>query len=137
GEASGALNSLGKGESIRLRGPLGRGFTLLGERILIIGGGGGAAPLALLGEEAANAGIEVTSLIGYRCGSDMIFLERFQRLGETIITTDDGSCGICGRVSAGLDALHLDEYEQIYLCGPELMMWDVISKTREHAKKTQ
>lgn len=137
GEASGALNSLGKGESIGVRGPLGKGFTLLGERILIIGGGVGTAPLAFLGEEAANVGIEVTSLIGYRCGSDMIFLERFQRLGETIITTDDGSCGICGRVAAGLENLNLNAYDQIYLCGPELMMWDVISKTREHAKKIQ
>lgn len=137
GEASEALNSLGKGGSIGLRGPLGRGFTLVGKRILIIGGGVGTAPLAFLGELAFSAGIQVTSLIGYRCGSDMIFLERFQRLGRTITTTDDGSSGICGRVAAGLDDLDLDEYDQIYLCGPELMMWDVISRTQEHAKKTQ
>ena len=137
GEASEALNSLGEGRSIGLRGPLGKGFTLLGERILIIGGGVGTAPLAFLGEQAMNAGMEVTSLIGYRCCSDMIFLKRFQRLGRTIVTTDDGSRGICGRVAAGLEALDLDHYDQIYLCGPELMMWDVISRSREHAKKTQ
>ena len=137
GEASEALNNLGEGRSIGLRGPLGRGFTLVGERILIIGGGVGAAPLAFLGEQAIDAGIRVTSLIGYRCCSDMIFLERFRRLGKTIVTTDDGSSGICGRAAAGLEDLELDEYDQIYLCGPELMMWDVISRTREHAKKTQ
>jgi len=137
GEASEALNRLGEGASIGLRGPLGRGFTIRGERILIIGGGVGTAPLAFLGEQAANAGVEVTSLIGFRCSSDMIFLERFQRLGRTIVTTDDGSSGICGRVAAGLDALDLDGFDQIYLCGPELMMWDVISRTREHASKIQ
>ncbi|HON37045.1 MAG TPA: dihydroorotate dehydrogenase electron transfer subunit [Methanothrix sp.] len=137
GEASEALTSLGKGESIGLRGPLGRGFTILGERILIIGGGVGVAPLAFLGEQAADAGREVTSLLGYRCCSDMIFLERFQRLGRTVVTTDDGSSGICGRVSAGLEALDIDEYDQIYLCGPEMMMWDVISKIREQAEKIQ
>jgi len=109
GEASEALNSLGEGRSIGLRGPLGKGFTLLGERILIIGGGVGTAPLAFLGEQAMNAGMEVTSLIGYRCCSDMIFLKRFQRLGKTIVTTDDGSSGIRGRVA----------------------------RSREHAKKTQ
>jgi len=137
GEASEALNSLGEGRNIGLRGPLGKGFTLLGERILIIGGGVGTAPLAFLGEQAMNAGMEVTSLIGYRCCSDMIFLKRFQRLGKTIVTTDDGSSGIRGRVAAGPEALDLYDYDQIYLCGPELMMWDVISRSREHAKKTQ
>ena len=113
GEASEALNSLGEGRSIGLRGPLGKGFTLLGERILIIGGGVGTAPLAFLGEQAMNAGMEVTSLIGYRCCSDMIFLKRFQRLGKTIVTTDDGSSGIRGRVAAGLEALGLADYDQI------------------------
>lgn len=137
GEASEALNNLDEGESIGMRGPLGKGFTLLGKKILIIGGGVGTAPLVFLGEEARGAGIEVTSLIGFRCCSDMIFQERFQKLGDTIVTTDDGSAGTCGRVATGLEDLDLYEYDQIYLCGPELMMWDVISKTKEHAKKTQ
>ena len=62
---------------------------------------------------------------------------RFEALGDTIITTDDGSLGIHGRVAAGLEELNLFDYDQIYLCGPEMMMWDIISRTREHAGKTQ
>ena len=97
----------------------------------------GAAPLAFLGEQAKGAGIEVASLLGFRCKEDLIFQERFEALGDTIITTDDGSLGIHGRAAAGLEGLNLSDYDQIYLCGPEMMMWDIISRTREHARKTQ
>lgn len=137
GEATDALFRQGAGCSLGLRGPLGSGFVLLGKRVLLIGGGVGAAPLAFLGEQAKGAGIEVASLLGFRSIDDLIFPERFEALGETIITTDDGSLGIEGRASAGLKELDLFDYDQIYLCGPEMMMWDIISKTREHAKKTQ
>jgi len=137
GEATAALFRLGIGSSIGLRGPLGNGFILRGKRILLIGGGVGSAPLAFLGEQAKGAGIEVTSLLGFRSIDDLIFQERFEALGDTIITTDDGSIGICGRVACGLEELNLFDYDQIYLCGPEMMMWDIISRTREHAKKTQ
>ena len=99
GEASAALFSLGAGSSVGLRGPLGSGFILRGKRILLIGGGVGTAPLAFLGEQAKAAGIEVASLLGFRCKEDLIFQDRFEALGDTIITTDDGSLGIHGRVA--------------------------------------
>jgi dihydroorotate dehydrogenase electron transfer subunit len=137
GEATDALFCLGAGSSLGLRGPLGNGFVLRGKRILLIGGGVGVAPLAFLGEQARVAGYEVASLLGFRSIDGLIFRERFEALGDTIITTDDGSVGIHGRASSGLKELNLFDYDQIYLCGPEMMMWDVISRTQEHAKKTQ
>jgi dihydroorotate dehydrogenase electron transfer subunit len=137
GEATRALFSLGAGSSLGLRGPLGNGFVLQGKRILLIGGGVGTAPLAFLGEQARAAGMKVASLIGFRSKEDIIFQERFEALGDAIITTDDGSLGIQGRAFAGLKELNLFDYDQIYLCGPEMMMWDIISRTREHASKIQ
>ncbi len=137
GEATRALIGLQPGDSFGLRGPLGSGFSLIGKNILLIGGGVGVAPLAFLGERAKRAGIEVTSLIGFRSSEDMIFGNRFKSIGNSIITTDDGSLGIPGHVAAGLNELSLDEFSQIYLCGPELMMWDIISRTKEYAGKTQ
>jgi dihydroorotate dehydrogenase electron transfer subunit len=137
GEASAALFTLGAGRTVGLRGPLGNGFVLQGKRILLIGGGVGTAPLAFLGEQAKGAGYEVASLLGFRSRDDLIFQDRFEALGDTIITTDDGSLGIHGRAAAGLKELNLYDYDQIYLCGPEMMMWDIISRTREHAEKTQ
>ncbi|OPY52853.1 MAG: Sulfhydrogenase 2 subunit gamma [Methanosaeta sp. PtaU1.Bin060] len=137
GIATQALFSLGAGSSIGLRGPLGRGFVLRGDRILLIGGGVGTAPLAFLGEQARRSGAEVTSLVGFRSSEEIIFETRFEALGDTIITTDDGSVGIRGRVAEGLKQLDLSEYSQIYLCGPELMMWDIISRARLHSGKIQ
>lgn len=137
GDATNALFRLGAGSSVGLRGPLGNGFVLRGEKILLVGGGVGVAPLAFLGEQARNTGISVTSLIGFRSSEDMIFRSRFQNLGEVVLTTDDGSSGIHGRVAAGLKELDLSEFSQIYLCGPELMMWDIISRAQDHAGKIQ
>jgi dihydroorotate dehydrogenase electron transfer subunit len=137
GEATDALFRLGAGSSLGLRGPLGNGFILRGKRILLIGGGVGTAPLAFLGEQAKGAGMVVDFLLGFRSKDDIIFQERFEGLGDTIITTDDGSLGIHGRASAGLKELNLFDYDQTYLCGPEMMMWDIVSRTREHANKTQ
>lgn len=137
GEATRALASLRPGDSMGLRGPFGNGFVLHGENILLIGGGVGVAPLAFLGEQARSVGINVTSLIGFRSLEDMIFGSRFGQLGDTIITTDDGSFGIPGRVSAGLRELNLEEFSQMYICGPELMMWDIISRAKQHSGKIQ
>jgi dihydroorotate dehydrogenase electron transfer subunit len=137
GEATQALFRLGAGSSIGLRGPLGKGFVLRGEKILLVGGGVGTAPLAFLGEQAKSIGMEVTSLFGFRSSEDIIFQSRFEALGDTIITTDDGSFGIPGRVASGLKELDLDLFSQVYLCGPELMMWDIISRCIDQANKIQ
>jgi dihydroorotate dehydrogenase electron transfer subunit len=128
GEATRAIFDLEVGDSLGIRGPLGNGFFLSGDKILLVGGGVGAAPLALLGEAASERGMEVSTLLGFRCCDDLIFRERFERIGELVITTDDGSEGICGRASAGLERLNLQEFDQIYLCGPEPMMADVIGR---------
>jgi dihydroorotate dehydrogenase electron transfer subunit len=137
GDATNALFKLGTGSSVGLRGPLGNGFILRGNKILLIGGGVGVAPLAFLGEQARATGIEVTSLLGFRSSQDIIFRSRFQKMGDLLITTDDGSIGIHGRVAAGLRELDLTAFSQIYLCGPELMMWDIISRSRDQASKIQ
>jgi len=137
GEATRAIFDLEVGDSLGLRGPLGNGFVLKGDKILLVGGGVGAAPLALLGEEAKAGGMEVSTLLGFRCCDDLIFRERFERIGELVITTDDGSEGICGRASAGLSCLNLQEFDQIYLCGPEPMTADVIGRCRGMETKIQ
>ena len=123
GEATQALFQFSAGDSLGLRGPLGNGFILRGKKILLIGGGVGTAPLAFLGEQARSQGLEVASLIGFRSKDDLVFESRFEALGDTYITTDDGSAGIHGRVAEGLKGLNLLEYDQIYICGPEMMMW--------------
>ena len=137
GDATSALFDLGPGSSIGVRGPLGNGFTLEGEQILLVGGGVGAAPLAFLGDVAKDKGVEVTTLVGYRCCDDVLFEERFRKMGDLVITTDDGSLGTCGRASSGLSCLDLEDYDQIYLCGPEVMMVDIIQRCKGFEDKIQ
>jgi dihydroorotate dehydrogenase electron transfer subunit len=140
GAASAALFSHRPGEHVGIRGPLGNGFVLpdnLEQDILLIGGGVGAAPLSFLGERAREEGISVTSIMGFRSSNDIVFLNRLKGLGEVVLTTDDGSEGTCGRASAGLSAVDLERFGQIYLCGPEMMMWDVISCCKPFAPKIQ
>ena len=137
GQATKALANLEPGRSLGLRGPLGNSFILRGDNILLIGGGVGIAPLAFLGAAAKAQDIDVTSLIGFRSSADVLFTQRLEKLGDLVITTDDGSMGIHGFASAGLKELNLGEYSQIYLCGPEPMMWDILSRSKEHSGKTQ
>lgn len=93
--------------------------------IFIVGGGVGSAPLALLAEE--NRRIRVTSLIGAKNSSELIFLERFRDVGSTHVITEDGSSGEKGLVTdliknyEILDSSH-EVYRQAALCGPEKML---------------
>ena len=124
GPATQALFQLKVGDSVGLRGPLGNPFTLpeKGERVLIVSGGIGAAPLAPLAEKSKDIGASVTTVLGARSESDLIFEERFAETGDVILTTDDGSKGKKGFVTDVLNGLDLTKFDKIYVCGPELML---------------
>jgi 2-polyprenylphenol hydroxylase and related flavodoxin oxidoreductases len=124
GPATNALFDLKVGDSVGLRGPLGNPFTLSekGEKCLIISGGIGAAPLAPLAEKANEIGSEVTIILGARSEADLIFEERFGKVGTVMLTTDDGTKGRKGFVTDILAELDLTVFSKIYVCGPEMMM---------------
>ncbi len=124
GPFSTALHALQPGDRIWLRGPLGQGFTLEGQRILLIGGGYGVAPLAFLAREAIARGVQVTALTAARRAEDVLYAGRFRDLGASVVVaTEDGSAGEQGRapeVAARL--LRLGTYDALYGCGPEGML---------------
>lgn len=127
GEATSRLFSLKAGDSFGLRGPFGRGFSLTskGEKILVIAGGVGAAPLAPYAESAGAAGSEVNTILGARSADDLIFEGRFAAAGNIYISTDDGSKGTKGFVTDVLRGLDISAYDRIAVCGPEIMMASV------------
>lgn len=127
GEATNALFKLKKGDSVGIRGPYGNGWELVGDNILLISGGVGSAPLAPLAEKASCAGVKVTTLAGYRTKSEVHFEERFKKSGEAIAATDDGTYGQKGFVTGLMTNMDLSMYSQIYCCGPEKMMYRVLS----------
>jgi dihydroorotate dehydrogenase electron transfer subunit len=126
GHATSALFELGTGDSIGIRGPLGKGFDLKSGHILLVAGGVGSAPLAPLAEKASSKGIKVTTLLGAKTKGELVFRKRFEKAGDVLIATDDGSQGMHGFVPQLID--NNESYSQIYCCGPEIMMKKVLEK---------
>jgi dihydroorotate dehydrogenase electron transfer subunit len=133
GDATSRLFELGEGDSVGIRGPFGKGFTLpeKDDRILVVAGGVGAAPLAPLAEYAEGAGAEVTTILGAQNADELVFKNRFSAAGTLHITTDDGSEGRKGFVTDALSELDISGYDRIYTCGPEVMMARVFDILRD------
>ncbi|MFQ6059378.1 MAG: dihydroorotate dehydrogenase electron transfer subunit [Anaerolineae bacterium] len=124
GPFTGELHELRAGDRLWFRGPLGRGFELAGENLLLVGGGYGVAPLAFLARRAREAGCEVTAVIGAQRREDLIFESRFAKLGCRIVAaTEDGSAGVRGLAThVADDLLSWGDFDAVYTCGPEAML---------------
>ena len=116
------------GDIINIMLPLGNGFTLpatdKGQKLLLIGGGVGTAPMLYLGAILKKAGYTPTFLLGARSKEDVLQLKQFEQFGTVYVTTEDGSLGEKGYVTnhSILKDVHFD---QIYTCGPKPMMMAV------------
>lgn len=113
-----------RGDIVNIILPLGNGFTIpagKSQKLLLIGGGVGTAPMLYLGAILKEAGLKPVFLLGARSKDDVLQLEEFQQIGTVYITTEDGSLGEKGYVTnhSILKNIHFD---QIYTCGPKPMM---------------
>ncbi len=116
---------LKEGDSVGIRGPFGKGFSVLkNKKVALVAGGFGAAPLHFLGEEHQKNACDVHALIGARCDDLIVFNKECEESGfNTCIATDDGSCGEKGFVTNILEnLLKKEKIDMIQTCGPELMM---------------
>ncbi len=118
------LHRLQPGARLWLRGPLGRGFVLGGQRPLLVGGGYGVAPLWFLARRAVATGATVTAVIGARTAADLLFVDRLAGLGvHVMVTTEDGSRGQKGLVTdAVAPLLAAGAVDGLYGCGPHGML---------------
>ncbi|HDZ41925.1 MAG TPA: dihydroorotate dehydrogenase electron transfer subunit [Bacteroidetes bacterium] len=123
GSGTKAMSRLSKGERINIIYPLGNCFSLGPEntRSLLVGGGVGVAPLFFLARILSANSHKFKFLLGYQSSEDIIEEERFARMGDLLITTDDGSYGYKGLVTEHPE-LYEYNYDRIYCCGPEPMM---------------
>lgn len=133
------LHRLKIDDKIWFRGPLGHGFELNGEHILLIGGGYGVAPLAFLAQRAVGAGRQVTAAIGARSRAELVFPQRFARLGcSVILATEDGSAGVRGLVTDVVESLlEREGVDAVYACGPEAMLDRVLELCQGHGLSCQ
>ncbi len=127
GDTSRRIQSIASGAPIGIRGPYGNRFDLTPRRILVVGGGSGAAVLAPAAERARARGAEVTVALGATQAVELLFRERFDRMGARLeLATDDGSEGAHGFVTAVVDRLLATEtFDAVWTCGPEIMMQKV------------
>ncbi|MBL7221941.1 MAG: sulfide/dihydroorotate dehydrogenase-like FAD/NAD-binding protein [Phycisphaerae bacterium] len=136
GEGTEKLAAIEPGGGIRdVAGPLGMptGIEKVG-KVVCVGGGVGTAVLFPLAKALADAGNHVTAIIGARSEEfAMLRDELAEFCDEVIVTTEDGSLGIKGFVTAALGEIIEDPArrpEAIYAVGPVPMMAAIAEQTR-------
>ncbi len=125
GRGSKKLTEAKEGETINAIVPLGKSFSLpeKSDRILLIGGGSGVAPMLFLSKICGLAPSNVSVLIGARSISDHIDISAYQAYGQFHFTTEDGTLGEKGFVTNHpVFTEKLENYNKIYTCGPNQMM---------------
>ncbi len=142
------LSRLQPGDAVDLIGPLGNAFTLpRGKSLgLLVGGGVGLPPMFYLAQALQSQGWDAIAFVGAlrqdllpvqwsqhhppaTDGSPVLCVTGFADCGyRTVVTTDDGSRGLPGRITDGLakvlNRLSVGDRARavVYTCGPEPMM---------------
>lgn len=149
GQGTAWLSALEPGDSVDVLGPLGHGFTppSPGNKVLLLAGGVGLPPIRWWGQVLREQHRDCEMIYGAQsrdtlpvrlCGEPAaegdfgLCVEEFAACGiPAMITTDDGSCGLKGRVTDGLlrhfahsaQPLHVS----VYACGSLPMLRAVAS----------
>ncbi|TAJ10727.1 dihydroorotate dehydrogenase electron transfer subunit [Marinilabiliaceae bacterium JC017] len=139
GEGTQLMGQLQPGDKLNLVYPLGNQFQISpNDKVLLIGGGCGIAPLLFLGRHLLENGITPRFLLGARSKDGLIELDEFKKLGEVYTTTEDGSEGTKGFViHHPIMKTQTPDYDQICTCGPEPMMRVVAKYAKNHNIKCQ
>lgn len=131
GDGTKAITEKKAGDTINMVLPLGNSFTApeADARVLLIGGGVGVAPLLYWGEVLKKNGYIPHFLIGARSFKDVLELDEFNAIGQVDVSTEDGSYGEKGLVTA--HSILNQKWDKIYCCGPAPMMKAVARKASE------
>ncbi len=142
GESTKQIVSEPIGGSIRdVAGPLGHVTEIENwGKVVCVGGGVGTAVLFPLARALAEAGNEVTTIIGGRSEPYVILRDDLAEFcSEVLVTTEDGSLGVKGFVTAVLGEILADESRRpaaVFAVGPVPMMRAVVEQTRPVGIKT-
>ncbi len=123
GSGTNAMTRLSPGTGLQVLTGLGNGFDLssAGTRPLLVGGGAGVAPMYGLAKALAGLAVPFTAVLGFNSRDEIFMREEFQALSSRVlVTTLDGSFGLCGFVTAGMR--EVSDYSYVYCCGPEPML---------------
>jgi NAD(P)H-flavin reductase len=108
-------------------------------KVVCVGGGLGVAPVFPQARAFKDSGAYVIGIVGFRTKQLVFWEEKFKQVcDEFIICTDDGSVGIKGLVTNGIEAAikkHAD-IDELVAIGPPIMMKAAAETTRPHKIKT-
>lgn len=137
GQGTRLLGRASPGTPVSVLGPLGNGFPdpAAATLDLLVAGGVGLPPLLMQASHAARRGmVDCCEMVyGGRTSRDLLLLGEMRGLGlATYLSTEDGSVGRRGRVTASLEA-RLEHHRaatperrlRIMACGPREMLWAV------------
>lgn len=144
GVGTGLLYNARVGDALSILGPLGQSWTgaarahaatqppgshsasASSSEHWMVAGGVGLAPFVTLAETLAASGQSMRLFYGGRSASDLYYASMFEELGATLVlTTEDGTRGEQGRVTAPLERALSDREAapvMLYACGPTPMM---------------
>ena len=108
-------------------------------KVICVGGGLGVAPVYPQARAYKEAGAYVIGVIGFRSKELMFWEGKFRAVcDEFIVCTDDGSEGIKGVVTAGIEQAisHHDDIDEVVAIGPPIMMKFCAETTRPYGIKT-
>lgn len=114
GNGTEQLRRLRPGDRITVMGPLGNGWKRSGERIALIGGGAGIAPLFY----TARVFGQVDVYLGFQ--KEPFLVDEFARVGAAVhVASESGNEGHKGLVT---DLFQPEGYDACYACGPFSML---------------
>ncbi|MHC1611008.1 MAG: dihydroorotate dehydrogenase electron transfer subunit [Candidatus Methanospirareceae archaeon] len=140
GDCSHNLHQKDVGDLIGLRGPYGRAFSINGDKICMVAGGYGIAPLRFAASRAKELDRDILVLEGAKSSAELLYVNEIRDLGcDVKVATEDGSQGYRGLVTELFEELLVsgEEFEQVLTCGPELMMKRVCEITKREGISTQ
>jgi len=121
GKGTEQLAKLKSGDGVEVVFPLGNGFSLKNDDVLLAGGGVGVAPLLYLAKILKQNGNDPTILIGGRSKKNIFRIEEYVKYGKVLVITEDGSLGEKGLITEH-SIFQQQTFDQIYCCGPDAMM---------------
>ncbi|MCB9959094.1 MAG: sulfide/dihydroorotate dehydrogenase-like FAD/NAD-binding protein [Rhodospirillaceae bacterium] len=108
-------------------------------KVICVGGGLGVAPIYPQARAFKEAGAHVIGVVGFRSASLVFWEEKFRDVcDEFVICTDDGSAGIKGLVTDGIQAKIAEhgDIDEVVAIGPPVMMRACAEATRPYGIKT-
>ena len=123
-----------------MAGPMGIPSHMSGaKKVICVGGGLGVAPIYPQARAFKQSGAYVIGVLGFRTKDLIFWEEKFRAIcDELIICTDDGSAGIKGFVTDGIQKAMADhtDIDEVVAIGPPVMMKASADATRAAELKT-